>query len=211
VIQELRDLLNGKTELQGLKDGLWANGSLVRAVRLLEAWKAGIDIEQFRTEVEVFIAGIKVAPGIYKRSKHNPMQSSHDEFMALLILDALYKLGITAELLEHKGLWITGKAHDTFLGFEVDSEWLTTLRPAYRAYAKFVIGKESWCDRILVHLNLRYSTTWNLLRARLLLLEFLNVGGLEKYHRRLGDKYKGRYGDEPIINYFWKVQYGTGS
>jgi len=205
MVEQLRALLKGDTDLD-----LYANGSLERAVRLLEAWRAGIDLEQFRPEVEEWIASIKVAPGIYKRSPHNPMQSSHDEFLGLLIIDALYKLGIAKELIGHQGLWKTGQPHDSMKIWKwvipVDSEWLTTYRPEYIGLARFVLNQESAIDRFFVHANLMLSNTWNLLRARLLLLEYLGVAGLETYKRRLGDRYKERYGNEPVINYFWSIQ-----
>jgi len=207
MIEQLRDFISGNTSVD-----LYANGSLERAVRLLEAWKAGIDVEQFRPEVERYIASIKVAPAIYKRSLLNPMQSSHDEFLGLLIIDALYKLGITQELIGHRGLWKTGQPHDSIKIWKwtihVDSEWLTTYRPEYIGLARFVLGQESAIDRFMVYSNLLLSTTWNLLRARILLLEYLNVGGLDKFKQRLGDKYKGRYGDEPIMVGLWGMQDG---
>jgi len=179
----------------------YANGSLELAVRILEAERAFLPIEELRPTVQAWIESIYLAPACYKRSPTNNEQSSHDELLGILILDALYKLGIAKQFLDHKGLWIFGVPHSRF-----DSEWLALRRPEYRAMIKLVDGMElNLWDRMWLHGNLRFSTTWNLLRARLQLLSYLGIGPLNGYYERLGDKFKGRYGDEPVINALWKL------
>jgi hypothetical protein len=187
----------------------YANGSLELASMLLEAWAAGLPIEQARPYVVQWIASIEVTSWAYRRSPSNPKQSSHDEWLGLCALDAMFKLGISQKLLDGPYLWITGCPHDVVCGIPVDSEWLTPIRPEYRGIAKFVIGRESWVDRLAVHLNLRYSNTFNLLRIRLLLLSYLGIGGLESYQKRLSDRYKGRYGDNPVYNKLWELNNGN--
>ena len=200
MIHQLREFIRGNTEVD-----LYNNYILEVAVRLLEAWKAGLDIEELRPDIVALDAKLRNG-SITKRSEFNPMQDSHDNWLGWLIIDALYKLGIAQELIGHKGLWKTGKPHGVLWGVPVDSEWLTSYRPEYVGMARFVLGTESAIDRFFVHANLLLATTWNLLRARLLLLEYLGVGDLDMYYRRLGDRYKTRYGDEPIITGLWSMQ-----
>lgn len=204
MVEQLRDFIRGNTKVD-----LYNNQILEVAVRLLEAWKAGIDIEPLRPDIIALDAELRNG-SITKRSKHNPMQDSHDNWFGWIAIDAIYKLGITKELIGHKGLWKTGIPHDSIKIWKwivpIDSEWFTNYRPEYVGMAKFVLGTESALDRMFVHLNLMLSTTGNLLRARLLLLEYLGIGGLDMYTKRLGDDYKGRYGDEPVINALWKMQ-----
>lgn len=203
MIEKLRDLINGKTKID-----LYANYPLEVAVRLLEAWKAGVDIKPLKRDVLALDKKLRNR-SITRRSPSNIMQDSHDNAFAHMVLDALYGTGFCGEFLAHRGLWKTGNPHGSILGFKVDSEWLTNWRPEYLGFARMVLGQDNLIDRIAVHLNLRFSKTWNLLRARLLLLEYLGVQGLEKYNKRLGDKFKGRYGNEPIINELWGMQNGT--
>lgn len=192
----------------------YANGSLELAVRVLEAWAAGIDIEQFRPKVEAWIESIEVSPGIYRRSPYNPMQSSHDEWLGLAVLSRLYDLPVAKHILDKGlffGLWFTGKAHDRVLKYiPVDSEWLVGWRPEYRAIMKLAAGRElSKEENWALELNLLTSTTWNLLRVRLLFLSFLGRQGLEPYIVRLGDSYRGRYGNDALLLKLWELNGGA--
>lgn len=191
----------------------YANGSLEISVRILEAWAAGIDIEQFRPKVEAWIESIEVRPGIYRRSPHNPMQSSHDEWLGLAVLSRLYDLPVAKNILDRGlifGLWFTGKAHDKILGFiPLDSEWIVGWRPEYLAIMKLAAFRElSKEEEYALNLNLLVSTTFNLLRVRLLFLTFIGKTGLEEYKKRLGDRYKGRYGDDKLMLELWKLNQG---
>ena len=196
----------------------YANGSLELASMVLEAWAAGLPIEELRPTVVNWIASIRGKPGIYRRSPDNLEQSSHDEWLGLAALDHIYKLGIAAEILDQGrtlGLWITGKPHSSILWGKlgVDGEWLTGWRPEYLAIMKMADGRQiNGFEKWALELNLSLSTTWNLLRVRLLLLTHMGYKNLTPYYDKLGTKYKGRYGNHRVYLKLWEMNgsgYGT--
>ena len=192
----------------------YANGSLELASMVLEAWAAGLDIEELRPAVESWVDSIKTKPGIYRRSPNNHEQSSHDETLGIAVLSKLYSLDAAADTLDQGltfGLWFSGKAHSSWLWGKLpfDGEWFVFWRPEYRAYMKLGAGRqlsglEKWC----LETNLTMSTTWNLKRIRLLFLSYLGYKNLTPYIAGLGDKYKGRYGNNSIYLNLWSLNKG---
>ena len=191
----------------------YANGSLELASMILEAWAAGLDIEELRPAVESWVDSIKTKPGIYRRSPNNHEQSSHDEILGLAVLSHLYQLNVAEEILDEGrtlGLWITGTAHSSlFPGIPFDGEWFSTWRPEYLAILKLSAGRHlTGFERWALEANLKLSTTWNLKRIRLLFLSYLGYKNLTPHYAKLDDKYRGRYGENKIYLDLWELNGG---
>jgi len=198
----------------------YANGSLEFAVRVLEAIRAGIDVSELKDTYDRWISEIRIAPGKFRRHPANEKQSSHDEWLGLAILSAVFDNGEVAReiikniTLSNCYLWKTGIAHDSFklLGKEypIDSEYFVYWRFEYAAIMQLAAGnKLGPLEYVFLRGNLEKSTTWNLLRARILFLEDVvkyDTVFTKRASERMGTDYRGRYGSEPVINELWSIQ-----
>lgn len=96
-----------------------------------------------------------------------------------------------------------------FLMRYVDSEWLVLFNPVYRGYAKLAAGRRlSFLEGESIKLDLLLTKTANLIDIRCLFLERLGLFGehTRRARRRIGNSYRGRYGDDPIYLKIWGMR-----
>lgn len=104
------------------------------------------------------------------------------------------------------GLWLTGPNEK---GNWIDSEWFVYWRPDYAPVMKLAAGREiSSLENFALQWNIKLSTTWNLTRVRLLFLDELKWDKLfiKEQMENLGDKYLGRYGNDPLYWGIWNYE-----
>lgn len=92
----------------------------------------------------------------------------------------------------------------------VDSEWfiLSPIRPDLRGYWKVAANRElSTTEYEAIKLDLMMLKTWNLLDLRCCLLELAGRPEFRQHvamaRQRMGTKYRGRYGENPLYLYLW--------
>lgn len=211
------------------------NSQLELAVYVLEAKNADLDYLRLKPLYDKQVQYTRTTPGIFLRTPKgeysSDMSNSHDNWIGLAILSYLFDDGkVAREILDEGvkfGLWLTGPNEK---GKLIDSEWFTPLRPEYRAIMKLAAGRKlTILEKTGLEVNLLTSRAWNMKRTRILFLRALgykdnkpslltrivcklakkpidvNAGFIEQSEVLMGDDFKGRYGDEPILNYIWNL------
>jgi len=152
----------------------------------------------------------RIGVGRFRRSPkghaHHEMTLSHDELLGIAVLSNIFDNGETIkEIIDQGltfGLYLNGKNEK---GHWIDSEWFTYWRPEYRGFMKLAAGRKlNWLEECAIHLNIWLATSWNLKRVRLLFLKGLGFYPefLARAEKDLGDKYRGRYGKNPL---YWNI------
>jgi hypothetical protein len=207
------------------------NPFLELAARVVEIKQLGLDYSRLLPTWEKMRDERRASLGIFLRKPNDfSISTSHDELLGICVLSHIFDGGRTAKEIEEHGLtfglWITGRNEH---GKKIDSEWFSYWRPEYRAFVKLAQGKPlSYLERTALDVNLLVSRAWNVKRVRLLFLKnvlpdekpnlltrlvcFLtkhkidaNTGVQRQAEIAMGDKYKGRYGDDALLNYLWSL------
>jgi hypothetical protein len=190
------------------------NSALNLAAPALEMRVAGIDISPLKPIYEAHLRSCEYAPGKVRRSPGDLRANSHDNFIALIALSELFDGGALARRMLHVidgvGKGIMWRTSD-----KPDAEWI--LKPEQHRLIQIVCRtkssnffKRKLNDKAL-ELNLLKAKSWNMKRVRLLLMAQVfgkMVGVTEKAAREMGDKYKGRYGDDPLYHGLWAINGG---
>ena len=163
-------------------------------------------------------------PGVFARSPGDVIANSHDNWIGLSVCSYLFDYdddyqyeGSTAkEILDQgltAGLWLTGKNEH---GYWLDGEWFNSWRPLYKGLMKLGAGRKiTWLEKLEICLNLRFSDAYNVVRVNLLFCELVKdeLGWVAKhlpyFQEKLSDRYKARYGDNPIYKGLWELN-GSG-
>jgi hypothetical protein len=207
----VQDIINSTNSWGGWEH---QNSQLELASLSLEAKRAGLSIEPLRDIWFKQRDATRKSRGIFLRSPegthHSAIANSHDNWVGIAVLSFLFDDGKTAkEILDEGltfGLWITGKNER---GHWIDSEWFTPWRPEYRAIMKLAAGRKiTAIEDLFLRANIYLSKAWNMKRVRLLFLDAIGYDRkfIELELARLGDKYRGRYGDDPLYWNLWKLQ-----
>jgi hypothetical protein len=177
---------------------------------VLEARKAGLAWDKLEPTYQKLRKSREVGPGLYRRTPKgmwsHEMSFSHDEILGLVMLSHLFDGGHTAREMwlarNWLGLYVSGKNEK---GHWLDSEFFTPWRPEYRAIWKLCMGmKLTLLEDAAMRLNIITSKAWNMKRIRLLFLEGIGYDStfLMQQTEILGDKWRGRYGNDPL---FWSL------
>jgi len=190
------------------------NSILNLAAPALEMRVAGIDITPLAAVYFAHLKSCEYEPGKVRRSPNDMRANSHDNFIALLVCSELFDGGALARRMLHvidgvgKGvMWRTSE--------KPDAEWL--VKPEQHRLLQIVCRTKSKNpirrkinDKAL-ECNLLKSESWNMKRVRLMLMAKVfggMVGVTEKAARDMGDKYKGRYGQDPLYLGLWELNQG---
>lgn len=186
------------------------NPFLELASLVLEARKVGLAYDKLKPTWKKMRDDRRYKRGVFLRFPNDrSISTSHDEALGIAVLSYLFDNGETArEILDEGlifGLWFTGKNEK---GKLLDSEWFTFWRPEQRATMKLAADRKiNWLENFALRLSLIKSTSWNMKRVRILFLEGLgyNPKFLERQTIALGDKYRGRYGNNPLYWNIWNL------
>lgn len=188
------------------------NPFLELASLTLEAKHAGLNIDPIKPTWERMRDERRARRGIFLRKPNDySISTSKDEAYGIFILSNIFDNGETGkEILDEGltfGLWLTGRNEK---GWWLDSEWFLFLRPDYLAFCKLLVNRRiTFLQDIFMRINISVSHTYNIKRVKLLALQHLT--GYDQFYvatelTRLGDRYKGRYGDNPLYLNLWKLQ-----
>jgi hypothetical protein len=211
MIDPVQDIIDSTNEWGG-----WGhqNSQLELASLALEAKKAGLAYDRLGHTWTKQRDATRSDRGVFLRSPKgqysSDMANSHDNWVGIAVLSYLFDGGETArEILDEGltfGLWLTGKNEK---GHWLDSEWFTALRPEYRAIMKLAAGRKiTFIEDLFLKGNLLFSKSWNMKRVRVLFLESIgyDLPFLDKVSREMGDRFKARYGENPLYLNLWRLQ-----
>lgn len=173
----------------------------------LEAKHAGLAYDRLKPTWERMRDERRARRGVFLRKPNDTsISTSHDEWIGLAVCSYLFDGGETArEILDEGltfGLWMTGRNEK---GYWFDSEWVTPLRPEYRAIMKLAAGRRiTFIEDLFMRGNIWLSRAWNMKRVRLLFLDAIgyDLEFVLESLTQLGELYRGRYGSNPL---YWNI------
>jgi hypothetical protein len=211
MIDPIQDIIDSTNEWGG-----WGhqNSQLELASLALEAKKAGLAYDRLGHTWEKQRDSTRLKRGIFRRSPKgyhsHDMSNSHDNAVGIAVNSWLFDHGETAkEILDEGltfGLWLTGPNEK---GRWLCGEWFTFWWPQHRAIMKLAAGRKiTALEDLFLRANLLFATSWNMKRVRILFLESIgyDLPFLDKVSREMGDRFKGRYGENPLYLNLWRLQ-----
>lgn len=201
----------------------WDHIDTIERQKLRQFW-----VNQYRDRTEIKRGLFKRFPPDIAGEYRSKYSTSHDELITgICFMSYLFEGGESARRILDEGrtfgFYLSGHSPNkpikgkwyapiiNFLDKFLDSEWLVLFNPSHKGFAKLAAGRQmSMIEREAIKINLATSKTWNLLDIKLLFLEQLNLPEFNQHvmaaRKRMGTKYRGRYGSDPLYLRLWELR-----